>query len=61
MTNKDFLIRLMALRKMELGVSKHMTAFTGDDMHVTFSDLTRKLAKDHPKLLVKIDELLEEF
>ena len=59
LSKKDF-YKFLAIRKFELEVTKHFNEMGGNDSKITFNDLTRFLLKKCPKLMKKIDKILEK-
>ena len=59
LSNKQF-AKFLAIRKVELEVTKNFNEMSGTDYKITFNDLTRFLLKKCPKLMKKIDKILEE-
>lgn len=58
--NQELVSRIIAIRKLEREINKNMAIF-GSEAKITISDFTRKLAKENPKLLKQIDDLLDEW
>lgn len=59
--DKDTLRRLIVIRALELKLTKNFNEISGGVHQITIHDVTRKLLKEYPKAMKKIDKLVEEF
>ncbi len=53
--------RLLAIRKVELVLSKNFSDFSGKKHSITLNPLTRFLLKEKPELMKEIDKILEKI
>lgn len=59
MDDENFLRKYIGIRKLERDLTKNMKVFGGNHI-ITLSDFTRWMMKKEPKILGKIDKVIEE-